>query len=355
MPPITSIRPEKPAIEERLRRKGGKVTLDHGGGGRASRELIQSYFLPRFANPFLEKMDDSAVVDFPPGRLAVTTDCYVVDPIFFPGGDIGMLAVNGTVNDLSVQGAQPLFLSAAFILEEGFELADLERILISMARASREADVSIIAGDTKVVPKGKGDKIYINTTGVGLVQDGVDISGTNAKVSDKIILSGPIGDHGIAVLSQREGLAFDTDLRSDCAPLNHMVGEILSVTREVHAMRDPTRGGVAASLNEIAAQSGVGIVLTEAAIPVKEEVRSACEILGLDPLYVANEGKLLVFVPSEHASGVLERIQQNQHGRDAQIIGEVVGDHPGRVVMRTRTGGSRIIDMPLGEQFPRIC
>jgi hydrogenase expression/formation protein HypE len=330
--------PEEPASGEKLTKKQGKITLDHGGGGRASRELVQRYFLPRFANPFLEKMDDSAVVDFPSGRLAVTTDCYVVDPIFFPGGDIGMLAVNGTVNDLSAQGAQPLFLSAAFILEEGFELADLERILISMALASREANVSIIAGDTKVVPKGKADKIYINTTGVGLVQDGVNISGSNAKVSDKVILSGPIGDHGIAVLSQREGLAFETDLKSDCAPLNHMVGEILLVARGIHAMRDPTRGGVAASLNEIAAQSDVGIVLIEEAIPVKEEVRSACEILGLDPLYVANEGKLLVFVPPEHASKALETTRTNRHGRDAQIIGEVVADHPGRVVMRTTTG-----------------
>jgi hydrogenase expression/formation protein HypE len=355
VPPIISIRPEESAREERLRRKQGRVTLDHGGGGRASRELVQSYFLPSFNNPFLGKLDDSAVVDFPPGRLAITTDCYVVDPIFFPGGDIGMLAVNGTVNDLSAQGAQPLFLSAAFILEEGFELAALERILISMATASREANVSIIAGDTKVVPKGKGDKIYINTTGVGLVQDDVDSSGSNAKLLDKVILSGPIGDHGIAVLSQREGLAFDTDLRSDSAPLNQMVEEILSITREIHVMRDPTRGGVAASLNEIAAQSGVGIVLTEAAIPVKEEVKSACEILGLDPLYVANEGKLLVFVPPEHASRVLERVRQNQYGRDARIIGEVVADHPGRVVMKTRTGGKRIIDMPLGEQLPRIC
>lgn len=338
-----------------MKGKRDRVTLDHGGGGQASRELIRSYFLPRFANPFLEKMDDSAVVDIPPGRLAMTTDCYVVDPIFFPGGDIGMLAVNGTVNDLSVQGAQPLFLSAAFILEEGFELADLERILVSMARASEEANVSIIAGDTKVVPKGKGDKIYINTTGVGLVQDGLDISGSNAKVLDKVILSGPIGDHGIAVLSQREGLAFDTDLRSDCAPLNHMVEEILAVTREIHAMRDPTRGGVAASLNEIAGQSKVGIVLMEGAIRVKDEVKSACEILGLDPLYVANEGKLIVFVPPEHASHVLTAVRQNHHGGDAQIIGEVVADHPGRVVMRTTVGGTRIVDMPLGEQLPRIC
>ncbi len=338
-----------------MKGKRARVTLDHGGGGRASRELIQSYFLPRFANPFLEKMDDSAVVDLPPGRLAMTTDCYVVDPTFFPGGDIGMLAVNGTVNDLSVQGAKPLFLSAAFILEEGFELADLERVLVSMARASEEANVSIIAGDTKVVPKGKGDKIYINTTGVGLVQEGLDISGSNAKVLDKVILSGTIGDHGIAVLSHREGLAFDTDLRSDCVPLNQMVQEIIEITREIHAMRDPTRGGVAASLNEIAGQSKVGIVLTEGAIRVKEEVKSACEILGLDPLYLANEGKLIVFVPPEHASRVLEIMRENQYGKDAQIIGEVVADHPGRVVVTTTTGGTRIVDMPLGEQFPRIC
>jgi hydrogenase expression/formation protein HypE len=349
------MRREKRASEERLDKEQGKVTLDHGGGGRASRELVESYFLPRFANPFLEKMDDSAVVDFPPGRLAVTTDCYVVDPIFFPGGDIGMLAVNGTVNDLSVQGAQSLFLSAAFILEEGFALADLERIVISMAHASEEANVSVVAGDTKVVPRGKGDKIYINTTGVGLVPDGVDISGSNAKASDEVILSGSIGDHGIAVLSQREGLAFGTDLKSDCAPLNHMVEEILSVTREIHAMRDPTRGGVAASLNEIAGQSSVGIVLAEAAIPVKEGVRSACEILGLDPLYVANEGKLLVFLPPEHASRVLDKMRGHQYGRDAQIIGRVVADHPGRVVMKTGAGGTRIVDMPLGEQLPRIC
>ena len=338
-----------------MKRAKGKVTLDHGGGGRASRDLVQSYFLPRFANPFLEKMDDSAVVDFPPGRLALTTDCYVVDPIFFPGGDIGMLAINGTVNDLAAQGAQPLFLSVAFILEEGFALADVERVLASMASASQEAQVAIVAGDTKVVPKGKGDKIYINTTGVGLVREGVNVSGSNARVSDRIILSGSIGDHGIAVLSQREGLAFETDLESDSAPLSYLVDEILSVTANIHTMRDPTRGGVAASLNEIAAQSDVGIVLTETTIPVKDAVRSACEILGLDPLYVANEGKLLVLVSPEDASRVLERMHQNPRGRKAQIIGEVVHDHPGRVVMRTQTGGTRIVDMPLGEQLPRIC
>lgn len=335
--------------------KKEKITLDHGGGGRASRELVQDYFLPRFANPFLEKLDDSAVVDYPPGRLAITTDSYVIDPIFFPGGDIGMLAVNGTVNDLSAQGAHPLFLSAAFILEEGLELADLERILISMAVASREAHVSIIAGDTKVVPKGRADKIYITTTGVGLVQEDITISGSNAQVSDKIILSGPVGDHGIAVLSQRKGVAFDTDLKSDCAPLNKMVQEILMVTKDVHAMRDPTRGGVAGILNEIAFQSNVGIVLREEDIPVREEVKSACEILGLDPLYIANEGKLVIFVAQEHASTILETVRDNEYGRNAQIIGEVIADHPARVVLKTRTGGTRIIDMPLGELLPRIC
>ena len=333
----------------------GKITLDHGGGGRASRELVHSFFLPRFANPFLERLDDSAVVDLPPGRLALTTDCYVVDPIFFPGGDIGMLSVNGTVNDLSAQGAQPLYLSAAFILEEGFELADLERILTSMAAASREAEVIIIAGDTKVVPRGRVDKIYINTTGVGLVRPDITVSGSNARISDKIILSGPIGDHGIAVLSQREGVAFDTDLKSDCAPLNKMVEDILLATRGIHAMRDPTRGGVAAILNEIASQSSVGVALTEEDIPVKEEVRSACEILGLDPLYVANEGKLVIFVEPEHAQTVLETVRRNRYGKEARVIGEVVPDHPGRVVMKTRTGGTRIIDLPLGELLPRIC
>jgi hydrogenase expression/formation protein HypE len=342
-------------VEEQLFRKGDRVTLDHGGGGRASRELLQRFVLKRFGNPILEKMDDSAVVEFPAGQLALTTDGYVVDPLFFPGGDIGRLAVNGTVNDLSVQGAQPLFLSAAFILEEGFELADLERVLTSMADASEQAGVSIVTGDTKVVPQGKGDKIYINTTGVGVVPEGVDVSGMNARVGDKVILSGSVGDHGIAVLSQREGLAFDTDLKSDSAPLNRLVDDILSVTRAVHTMRDPTRGGVAASLNEIAVQSDVGITVTEVTVPVREGVRSACEILGLDPLYVANEGKLLVFVAPEQSLAVLERIRQNEHGRNAEIIGEVVADHPGRVIVRTRSGGTRILDMPLGELLPRIC
>jgi len=329
--------------------------MDHGGGGRAARDLIERIFLSRFDNPYLKKMDDSAVVALGTDRLAITTDSYVVDPIFFPGGDIGSLAVHGTVNDLSVQGARPVFLSAAFIIEEGFELADLERILDSMAESARRAEVSIVAGDTKVVPRGRGDKVYVNTTGVGLIEEGVHISGSNARIHDQIILSGSPGDHGIAVLSQREGLRFDTVLVSDSAPLNRLVGEILSVTRAVHAMRDPTRGGVAASLNEIASQSNVGIVIREAVIPVKEGVQSACEILGLDPLYVANEGKALVFVSPDDAGKVLDTIRQNPLGQDAQIIGETVSTHPGQVVMKTKTGGTRIVDMPLGEQLPRIC
>jgi hydrogenase expression/formation protein HypE len=331
------------------------ITMDHGGGGRASRELIQTCFLPRLANPYLERMDDSAVIELPPGRVAMTTDSYVVDPIFFPGGNIGSLSVHGTVNDLSVQGACPLFLSAGFILEEGLRLEDLEKILSSMEEASREAGVIIVAGDTKVVPKGKADKIYINTSGIGKIPVGVNVSGSNARVGDKIILSGSIGDHGIAILSHREGLTFSTTLVSDSAPLNHMVEEILEVTRKIHVMRDPTRGGMAASLNEIAQQSNVGILITEEAIPIKEGVRAACELLGLDPLYVANEGKLLAFVPPEYAQQVIEEMHQNRYGQEARIIGEVVSAHPGRVFMRTGIGGTRIIDMPVGEQLPRIC
>ena len=335
--------------------KNDTITLDHGGGGRASRELVRSHFLPRLANPYLEKLDDSAVFKMQAGTMAMTTDCYVVDPIFFPGGDIGSLAVHGTVNDLAAQGARPLYISAGFILEEGLKLKDLDRILTSMEQASREAGVSVIAGDTKVVHKGKADKIFITTTGVGSVPAGVTVSGNNAREGDEVILSGSIGDHGIAILSRREGLAFDTGLKSDSAPLNRLVGEILEETREIHAMRDPTRGGVAAALNEIAGQSGVGIRLDEDAIPVKGEVRSACELLGLDPLYVANEGKLLVFVPAGEAPKVLERMRLNKYGREARIIGRVVPDHRGKVFMSTGIGGTRIIDMPLGEQLPRIC
>ncbi len=335
--------------------KNDTITLDHGGGGRASRELVRSHFLPRLANPYLDKLDDSAVFEMQAGAMAMTTDCYVVDPIFFPGGDIGSLAVHGTVNDLAAQGARPLYISAGFILEEGLKLEDLDRILTSMEEASREAGVSVIAGDTKVVHKGKADKIFITTTGVGTVPAGVTASGNNAREGDEVILSGSIGDHGIAILSQREGLAFGTELRSDSAPLNRLVDEILEETLEIHAMRDPTRGGLAAALNEIAGQSGVGIRLDEEAIPVKGEVRSACELLGLDPLYVANEGKLLVFVTPKDASKVLERMRLNKYGREARIIGRVVPDHPGKVFMSTGIGGTRIIDMPLGEQLPRIC
>jgi len=331
------------------------VTLDHGGGGRASRDLVESRFLPRFANPHLDRLDDGAVVEPPPGAIAMTTDSYVVDPIFFPGGDIGRLSICGTVNDLVAQGARPLFLTVGFILEEGLPLRDLEGVLVSMEEASHESGVSIVAGDTKVVPRGKADRIFINTAGVGHVPDGRDVSGHNAQPGDRIIVSGSVGDHGIVILAQREGLAFGTGLVSDVAPLNHMVEEAWSAAAGIHVMRDPTRGGMAASLNEIAAQSSVGIRLDEKSIPVKEAVSAACELLGFDPLYIANEGKMLVIVDPSDSEAALERIRKNRYGKEARIIGEVVADHRGRVFMDTQIGGTRIIDMPLGEQLPRIC
>ena len=335
------------------------VTLDHGGGGRASRELIETFFLPHFSNPVLEAMDDSAVVELAACRTAMTTDSYVVDPIFFPGGDIGRLAICGTVNDLSAQGALPLYLSAAFILEEGLALQDLKKILRSMAEAAREAGVIVVTGDTKVVPRGKADKIFITTTGVGAIPEGVHLSGGGARPGDKILLNGTIGDHGIAVLSRREGLSFEGELESDAAPLNRLVEAILQgtldETRRIHTMRDPTRGGLAASLNEIAGRSHVGIRIDEGAVPIREPVRAACEILGLDPLAIANEGKILVFVAPEEADRVLDRMKRNRYGQEACIIGETGTDHPGKVFMSTKVGGTRIIDLPLGEPLPRIC
>lgn len=331
------------------------VTMDHGGGGKASRDLIQSFFLPKFFNPFLGQMDDSAVMEVPGGRVAFTTDGYVVDPIFFPGGSIGSLAIHGTVNDLAVQGARPLFISAGFILEEGLLLDDLERILAAMADAAREASVLIVAGDTKVVPHGKADKIFITTAGVGTIPAGVYVSGSNARVGDRIIVSGTLGDHGITLLSQREGLEFQTALRSDSAPLNHLIQGVLAATQNVHAMRDPTRGGLAASLNEIASQSRAGIVLQENALPIKDAVRAACEVLGLDPLYIANEGKVVICVAPPDERTVLDRIRAHPYGKDAALIGEVTDEHPGRVVLRTAIGGKRILDLPTGELLPRIC
>jgi hydrogenase expression/formation protein HypE len=331
-----------------------KIIMAHGSGGKLAHELIEKTFLEALSNPLLARLDDSAVFDFK-GRLAFTTDSYVVKPIFFPGGDIGRLAVCGTINDLAMSGAVPLYLSLAFIIEEGLPREDLMRILTSIQATSKEAGIQIVTGDTKVVDRGSADKLFINTAGVGLVPEGVNISGSNARPGDKVILSGPIGDHGIAVLSQREGLSFSTLLKSDCAPLNGLVAEMIEASSRIHVMRDPTRGGLATTLNELAAQSKVGIRIEEQKIPVRDEVRGACEMLGIDPLYVANEGKLVAVVAPEDAETVLEKMRWNTHGKEASIIGEVRQDHPGRVVMKTGIGASRIVDMLVGDPLPRIC
>jgi hydrogenase expression/formation protein HypE len=330
-----------------------KILLAHGSGGKLMHDLIES-FMPPLANPILEKMDDSAVFEVG-GRLAFTTDSYTVNPLFFPGGDIGRLAVCGTVNDLSMSGARPLYLSLALIIEEGFHIADLKKIISSIADTASEAGVQIVTGDTKVVDKGSADKIFINTAGIGTVPEGVDISASNARPGDKIILSGNIGDHGIAVLSRREGLKFDTPIPSDCAPLNTLVADMLAVSKNIHCMRDPTRGGLATTLNDFAARSNVGISIVEDKIPVAKAVLAACELLGLDPLYIANEGKLVAIVDSKDADAVLAKMKRNKYGKNAAIIGDVVAEHPGRVVMKTALGASRIIDMPVGELLPRIC
>jgi len=289
------------------------------------------------------------------GRLAFTTDSYVVNPIFFPGGDIGKLAVCGTVNDLAISGANPLYLSLAFIIEEGLPLQDLQRVLDSIKTTAEEAKVRIITGDTKVVERGSADKLFINTAGIGKIPEGVEISGSNAEPGDKVILSGTIGDHGIAVLSQRQGLSFGTKLESDCAPLGKMVAEILRASHNIHSLRDPTRGGLATTLNELAKQSKVGIRIEESKIPVRDEVAGACEMLGLDPLYIANEGKLIAIVTSEDADKILTAMKRNRYGKNAVVIGEVIAEHPGRVVMKTLLGSSRIVDMLVGEPLPRIC
>ena len=330
------------------------ILLAHGSGGKLSHELVEKTFLPLLANPALSKLDDSAIFEAS-GRLAFTTDGYVVNPIFFPGGDIGKLAVCGTVNDLSMNGARPLYLSLSAIIEEGLLLRELERIVRSVKKAAQEAGVSVIAGDTKVVNRGQADKLFITTSGVGIVPPGVDISGANARAGDKVLLSGTIGDHGMAIMSQREGLQFSMTLKSDCAPLNKLVSQMLRVSSGIHSMRDPTRGGLATTLNELAHQSSVGIVIEEAEIPVKEEVKAACELLGLDPIYVANEGKLVAIVDPADADQILARMRKNRYGRDAVIIGEVTSQHPGKVVMRTKLGPSRIVDMLSGELLPRIC
>ena len=331
------------------------VQMAHGAGGRLSQTLMQRVFMPHLHNAFLDLLDDQAKLDLPGGRTAFTTDTYVVSPVFFPGGNIGELAVNGTVNDLAVGGAKPMYLSAGFVLEEGFSLVELETIVKSMAEAARHAGVMIVTGDTKVVGKGQCDKIFINTSGVGTVREGTTLSCRNLKPGDSIILSGTVGDHGMAIMTSREGLSFQSTIASDCAALNSMIAAVLDVVPAVHAMRDPTRGGVAATLNELACSSSVGIEIDETAIPVKPDVRGACELLGIDPLNVANEGKLVLAVASDDAGKVVEVLRSFEPGRDAIIIGSVVDDHPGMVVMRTAFGSRRIIDLPLGEQLPRIC
>lgn len=332
------------------------VLLAHGSGGKLTHQMIEKIFLPQFRNPLLEPLHDGAVFSVNGTRLALSTDSYVISPIFFPGGDIGELAVNGTVNDLAMCGAQPLYLSAGFIIEEGFSVEELWRVVLSMRRAAERAGVLLVTGDTKVVDRGKGDKIFINTSGVGVVDERIAITPSRVEAGDKVLLSGAIAVHGIAIMSVREGLEFETEIKSDTAPLNDMVMKMLAVGGDsIHVLRDPTRGGVASSLNEIAASARVGIEIEEEKIPITEEVRGACEILGLDPLYVANEGKLLAFVSPHVADSVLEAMRNHPYGTEAAIIGEVVDAHAGTVLLRSRIGGLRVVDMLSGEQLPRIC
>jgi hydrogenase expression/formation protein HypE len=331
------------------------IRLAHGAGGRMMADLISEVFAPPLDNPYLRQMADSAVVQPSDLRLAISTDSFVVHPLFFPGGDIGSLAVHGTVNDVAMSGARPLWLTAGFILEEGLAMDTLERVVASMAEAAREADVQVVAGDTKVVERGHGDLIYINTAGVGVVPEGVEIGPDRAQPGDVVLISGTVGDHGIAVLSQREGLAFETELVSDSAPLNGLVEALLDAAPHVHCLRDATRGGLAAALNELAATSEVGVEIEEGGVPVQPAVAAACEIMGFDPLTVANEGKLVAFVPPEEAEAALTALQAHPLGQAAARIGVVTEEHPGMVLGRTAIGGRRVVDMPLGELLPRIC
>ena len=332
-----------------------KILLDHGSGGKMSHQLITDMILPIFDNPMLEVLHDGAIFDIAKQRMAFSTDTYVVDPIFFPGGSIGKLAVNGTVNDLAMCGAAPLYLSAGLIIEEGLSLTDLGKILKDMALAAEKANVKVVTGDTKVVPKGAVDKIFVNTSGIGLIPRQVDISSHRARPGDKVIISGSIADHGMTVLTQREGMIFNSPVISDTAPLNHMVTKMLAAHKDIHVLRDPTRGGVGTALNEIAGKSGVGIKIYEEKVPLKKDIAGICELLGFDPFYVANEGKLIAFVAPDYAEKVLAAIRADEFGQDACIIGEAIADNPGKVIMQTSIGGSRIVDMLTGEQLPRIC
>jgi hydrogenase expression/formation protein HypE len=340
----------------RLDLRSGRVDMSHGAGGRAMAQLIADIFHPELANEYLAQGNDQAEFDVPGGRMVMTTDGYVVSPLFYPGGDIGSLAVHGTINDIAMAGARPLYLTASFILEEGFPLADLARIAASMGRASREADVSVVAGDTKVVERGKADGVFIATAGIGIVPPGIRLSGDQARPGDRVLLSGPIGDHGVAIMSCRENLSFGTAVLSDSAALHGLVAAMVArAGAGLRLMRDPTRGGVAATLNEIAQQSGVGILLSEAAIPVRPQVAAACELLGLDPLNVANEGRLIAIAAPEAAPALLEAMRAHPLGAEAALIGEVVEDADRFVQMTTGFGGGRIVDWLAGEQLPRIC
>lgn len=332
-----------------------QVLLAHGGGGKLSNQLIEKLIIPQLGNEMLNSLHDGAVLNFGNLKLAFSTDSFVVDPIFFPGGNIGDLAVNGTINDLVCCGATPLYLSLGFIIEEGFEMDEFWKVIQSIKQASEEAGVQIVTGDTKVVEKGKGDKIFINTTGIGIIENGLDISPNNMQPGDKIILNGTIADHGIAILSKRSGLEFETSIESDTAALNGLVKDILSRSHKIRVMRDPTRGGLASTLNELAGSSQKGILLHEDHIPVKEEVKGACELLGLDPLYIANEGKIMMVVAESEAEEVLMLMKKHPLGKEASIIGEVTSTNPGMVHLRTELGSTRIVDMISGEQLPRIC
>lgn len=343
------------AIDPNLQGSNDVIDMTHGGGGRAMADLIRDVFQRHFSNPHLARGNDGAVVELPPGRVVVSTDGHVISPLFFPGGDIGCLAVHGTVNDVAMMGARPLYLTVGVILEEGFARADLERIVKSMAEAARDAGVEIVTGDTKVVEQGKGDGIFITTTGVGVIPEGINIAGDQARPGHAIIVSGSIGDHGLAILSRRENLEFETEIRSDTAALNGLVGAMLAAVPGIKVLRDPTRGGLGATLNEIALQSKVGMMLDEQAIPIKRDVAAGCELLGLDPLYVANEGKLIAICEADDAERLLELMRGHELAREAAIIGTVVEDQHAMVQMRTRLGGARVVDYLAGEQLPRIC
>lgn len=335
--------------------KNGRIDMSHGAGGRAMQQLVEQLFIAAFDNPMLRQANDQAMFDAPAGRMVMSTDSYVISPLFFPGGNIGSLAVHGTINDVAMAGAKPLYLSAGFIIEEGFPLADLSRIVASMAAASREAGVPVVTGDTKVVERGKGDGVFINTAGIGVVPEGVTASGDRARPGDVVLISGTMGDHGVAVMSQRESLGFETTILSDSAALHTLVADLVAAVPGVRVLRDPTRGGLAATLNEITHQSKAGIVLREAAIPVREAVRGACELLGLDPLYVANEGKMIAIVPPEDADAALATLRAHPLGAGAAIIGTVIADDHCFVQMDTSFGGRRVVDWLAGDQLPRIC